>query len=266
MEIATLNGSDSGASTIEETPAARKPETAEEALRRVSRELTAKDGVLERTQGELYNVLEDVREAFLAEESVLRVLAETDDLRDAVNPLLATLGSAFEFDFAIWWEYDIAEACLVPTAAWQRDETEAHRLLDEIRAHRLDAGEGVAGRVLVEQRELLSEDGNVFASPQLAPLLEGAGLRSVCAFPVAVEGQPRVVIEMLRYRPLGPDHAIAPAVRIIGDRIGAFIECCELRKHYLSIAAILEGRIEESASRLPSQAKVVPLPRFRRAA
>ena len=125
----------------------------------------------------------------------------------------------------------------------------------------MSLNEGVAGRVFVERKEFLSDDALSIVHPALASLLEADGLHTVCAFPVTGhDGAPLGVIEMERREPLAPDHAIDSAVRVIGERLGAFIEFSQLRWRYFSLVDDLKrGSSEEPAEgsrrAVPAQAR-----------
>ena len=122
----------------------------------------------------------------------------------------------------------------------------------------LALSEGIAGRVFVERQVLLSEDAPSVSERELGVMLEADGLRTVCAFTVMGNGAPLGVIEMERREPLSPDYAIESAVRVIGERIGSFIEFSQLHWRYFSLV----NGIKHAPRRNPKpEADVVPLKR-----
>ena len=235
-------------------------------LHRLSEQLSAKNTELRQAKAELYGVLEDVREAFFAEDAVTHVLAGATDLSDAAYPLLEAVGAAFEFDFATYWSCDSVDGELIAIAHWQRDQSETYRLVDAVSALRLTSGEGIVRTAFLECHEMICEDPDVLVREPLAAVLASYGLNTICAFPITNGGASLGVIEMGRCKRLGPDHAIEPAMRVIGDRVAAFIEFSELQKRYIAIVGILEGKIEDSIDDGRSADRLIPVPRLRRAA
>jgi hypothetical protein len=108
----------------------------------------------------------------------------------------------------------------------------------------------------VERKVFLSEDAPSVSERELGLLLEADGLRTVCAFTIMGVGAPLGVIEMERRESLAPDHAIESAVRVIGDRIGSFIEFSQLRWRYFSLINGLNHGPRKSPE---PEADVVPL-------
>ena len=91
-------------------------------------------------------------------------------------------------------------------------------------------------------------------------LLEDDDLRTVCAFPIAGTRAPLGVIELERHELLGANQAIESAARLIGDRIGAFIEFSQLRWRYFSLVAeINRGARKSSEPVAEPTVNVVPL-------
>ncbi|MGD0274298.1 MAG: GAF domain-containing protein [Gaiellaceae bacterium] len=211
---------------------------------------------LEQAKAQLYGVLDGARAAFSAEDAIVRALAGAEQIDEVADSVLDVLCDAFEFDVATFWLLDPENGKLF-AVAHRRAPTRRGRFIEtEIRSLQMSLNEGVAGRVFVERKEFLSDDALSIAHPALTSLLEADGLRCVCAFTVAGrDGTPLGVIEMERREPLAPDHAIDSAVRVIGERIGAFIEFSQLHWRYSSLVADLRrgsgARPRQSADAIP---------------
>jgi len=214
---------------------------------------------LEQTKAHLYGVLEGARAAFSAEDGIVRALADAEQIDEVAESVLEVLCEAFEFDTATFWLLDPEYGKLFAIAHRQSPTRRGRFIEREIRSLQMALSEGVAGRVFVERKEFLSDDALSIVHPALAELFEADGLHSVCAFMVAGhDGAPLGVIEMERCAPLAPDHAIDSSVRVIGERIGTFIEFNQLRWRYFSLVADLK----RGSSVTPRQgADVIPLER-----
>jgi transcriptional regulator with GAF, ATPase, and Fis domain len=221
--------------------AAEAPPTLSEAL--VERdELAAVRAELEQVRSQLYGVLEGARVAFSAEDAVVRALAGAEQIDEVADSLLEALCEAFEFDAATFWMLDPDDGKLICIAHRQSPTPRGRFLEAEIRSLHLSLDEGVAGRVFLERKEFLSDEALLAAHPALETLLRDDGLRTVCAFPIISGGAPVGAIEMERREQLAPDHAIDSAVRIIGERVGAFIEHGQLRWRYFSLVEDLRRK------------------------
>ncbi len=212
-----------------------------EELRIEGDELAAVKAELEQVRAQLYGVLEGARAAFSAEDGIIRALEGAQQIDDVADSLLDVLCEAFEFETATFWLLDPEDGKLCVVAHRPGQTRRAHLLESKMRSLQLPLGEGIAGRVFVERNEFTSGDAASVAHEEVAPLLEADGLRNVCAFTITGMGAPLGVIEMERRQPLARDHAIDTAVRIIGDRIGAFIEFSQLRWRYFGLVSRLKS-------------------------
>jgi hypothetical protein len=265
-------GGVSGADGKLVSPAISPPELE---LQSLSDELACTRSELEQTRTRVYGLLDGVRAAFAAQDAVIRVLAGTRTLEAAAEPLLEALCASLDFELGLLWGPDPSDGTLRVIAHWQfadADET----LLATAQAQRLEPGRGVAGRVFSQAMPLVCDDAELVAQGPLAVAMATRGLRTVCAFPVEGTHDILAVVELIRQAPLGPEHAIEPAVRAIGDRIATFIERERLEERYLALFTLLESRIQERevpvAEPLPGKpaeeagAKVIQLRRIERAA
>ena len=228
-----------------------------EELRAEADELAAVKAELEQVRAQLYGVLEGARAAFSAEDGIVRALAGAEQIDEVADSVLDVLCEAFEFDVATFWMLDPEDGKLFATAHRQASTRRGRFIESAVRSLQMSLNEGVAGRVFVERKEFLSDDALSIAHPLLTSLLEADGLRSVCAFTVVGhDGSPLGVIELERREPLAPDHAIDSAVRVIGERLGAFIEFNQLRWRYF---ALVGDRKRGSGAHPPEDADVIPL-------
>lgn len=229
-----------------------------EELRTEGDELAAAKAELEQVRAQLYGVLEGARAAFSAEDGIVRALEGAQQVDEVADSLLEVLCEAFEFETATFWLLDPEDGKLCAVAHRPAPTRRAHLLEAKIRSMQLPLKEGIAGRVFVERTEFTSGDAAALAHEELAPLLEADRLRNVCAFAIMGNGAPLGVIEMERRQPLAPDHAIETAVRIIGDRIGAFIEFSQLRWRYFALVSRLRKGPERAPEKTPRPAPAEP--------
>lgn len=221
-------------------------------------ELAAVKAELEQVRAQLAGVLDRVRAAFSAECGIVQALAEAKQIDQVADSLLEVLCEYFEFDTATFWLLDPEDGKLCALSHRAASTPRARFLEARIQSLQLSLNEGIAGRVFVARQVFLSEDAPSVSERELGMLLEDNNLRTVCAFPIMGDGTPLGVIEMERSKPFAPDHAIESAVRIIGERIGAFIEFNQLRWRYVSLV----NDINYGPRRNPEpETNVVPLKR-----
>jgi hypothetical protein len=199
-----------------------------ETSRAESDELAATKAELEQVRAQLYGVLEGARAAFSAEDGVARALAEAEQIDEAADSVLDILCESFEFDTATLWLLDPEDGKLCAVAHRASPTSRARFLEARIRSTQLALDEGIAGRVFVERK----------------------------AFLVAGPRAPLGVIEMERREPLAPDQVIESAARLIGDRIGAFIEFSQLRWRYFSLVSEINRSARKDSE---PAANVIPL-------
>jgi transcriptional regulator with GAF, ATPase, and Fis domain len=227
-----------------------------DALRAESDETAALKAELEQVRAQLYGVLEGARAAFSAEDGVVRALAEAEQIDEVADSVLDILCESFEFDTATFWLLDPEDGKLCAIAHRSAPTSRARFLEARIRSTQLALDEGIAGRVFVERQVFLSDDAPSASDRETGMLLADDGLHTVCAFPIVGARAPLGVIEMERRESLTPDQAIESAARVIGDRLGAFMEFSQLHWRYFSLVADINRR-----SRTGSEpaANVVPL-------
>ncbi|MHB8059659.1 MAG: GAF domain-containing protein [Gaiellaceae bacterium] len=227
-----------------------------EMLRAESDELAAAKAELEQVRAQLYSVLEGARAAFSAEDGIVRVLAEAKQIDEVADSVLEILCESFEFDTATFWLLDPEDGKLCAIAHRTASTSRARFLEARIRSTKLALDEGVAGRVFVERTVFLSDDAPSASDKEIGMLLADDELRTVCAFPIVSTRAPLGVIELERREPLAPDQAIESAARVIGDRLGAFMEFSQLHWRYFSLV----GEINRGARKgSEPAANVVPL-------
>lgn len=225
-------------------------------LRVESDELAAVKAELKQVRAQLYGVLDGVRAAFSAEDGIVQALAEAEQIDEVADSLLEVLCESFEFDMATFWLLDPEDGKLCALSHRVASTPRARFLETKIQSLQLPPNEGIAGRVFVERKVFLSEDAPSVSERELGMLLENDGLRTVCAFPIMGDGAPLGVIEMERSKPFAPDHAIESAVRVIGERIGSFIEFSQLRWRYFSLVNGIHHGPRKNPER---ETNVVPL-------
>jgi transcriptional regulator with GAF, ATPase, and Fis domain len=231
-----------------------------EALRTESDELAAAKAELEQVRAQLYGVLEGARAAFSAEDGIVRVLAEAEQIDEVADAVLEILCESFEYDTATFWLLDPEDGKLCAIAHHSAPTSRARFLEARIRSAQLALNEGIAGRVFVERKAFLSDDAPPSSDKEIGMLLADDNLRTVCAFPILATHAPLGVIEMERRAPLSPDQAIESAARIIGDRIGAFMEFSQLHWRYFGLVSGINRTARKASEPVTEPAtNVVPL-------
>jgi GAF domain len=218
-------------------------------LRVETDELATVKAELEQVRAQLYGVLEGARSAFSAVDGVVQALAEAEQIDEVADSVLDVLCEAFEFDTATFWLLDPEDGKLCSIAHRPAPTLRSRFLEAKIRSLQLPLNEGIAGRVFVERQVFLSDHSPSISERELGLLLEADGLHTVCAFVIMGAGAPLGVIEMERREPLAPDQAIESAARVIGDRIGAFIDFSQLRWRYFSLVNNLNRKPRTSPER-----------------
>jgi len=224
-------------------------------------ELAVTKAELEQVRAQLYGVLEGARAAFSAEDGIVRALADAEQIDEVADSVLDVLCESFEFDVATFWLLDPEDGKLCAVAHRAAPTRRARFLEARIRSTQLALNEGIAGRVFVERTVFLSDDAPSVSENELGMLLEDDDLRTVCAFTIAGTRAPLGVIEMERRAPLDPNQSIESAARVIGDRVGAFIEFSQLRWRYFSLVAEINRGARKSSEPAPSEPvpNVIPL-------
>lgn len=218
-----------------------------EALRTESDELAAVKAELEQVRAQLYGVLEGARAAFSAEDAIVRALAEAEQIDEVADTVLEILCESFEFDTATFWLLDPEDGKLCAIAHRSSPTSRARFLEARVRSAQLALNEGIAGRVFVERKVFLSDDAPTASDKEIGMLLADDNLSAVCAFPIVGAQAPLGVIEMERREPLAPDHAIESAARVIGDRLGAFMEFSQLHWRYFALVAEINRSARKSS-------------------
>ncbi len=218
-----------------------------EALRTESDELVALKAELEQVRAQLYGVLEGARAAFSAEDAIVRALAQAEQIDEVADAVLEILCESFEFDTATFWLLDPEDGKLCAIAHRSSPTSRARFLEARIRSTQLALDEGIAGRVFVERKTFLSDDAPSASDKESGRLLADDNLRAVCAFPIVGARAPLGVIEMERREPLAPDQTIESAARVIGDRLGAFMEFSQLHWRYFSLVADINRSARKSS-------------------
>jgi len=235
-----------------------------EALRTESDELAEVKAELEQVRAQLYGVLEGARAAFSAEDAIVRALAEAEQIDEVADAVLEILCESFEYDTATFWLLDPEDGKLCAIAHRSAPTSRARFLEARIRSAQLALNEGIAGRVFVERKAFLSDDAPSASDKEIGMLLADDNLRTVCAFPIVGARAPLGVIEMEKREPLAPDQTIESAARVIGDRLGTFMEFSQLRWRYFSLVADINRSARKSSESAAEPAiepatNVVPL-------
>ena len=218
-----------------------------EALRTESDELAEVKAELEQVRAQLYGVLEGARAAFSAEDAIVRALAEAEQIDEVADAVLEILCESFEYDTATFWLLDPEDGKLCAIAHRSAPTSRARFLEARIRSAQLALNEGIAGRVFVERKAFLSDDAPSASDKEIGMLLADDNLRTVCAFPIVGARAPLGVIEMEKREPLAPDQTIESAARVIGDRLGAFMEFSQLHWRYFSLVADINRSARKSS-------------------
>jgi diguanylate cyclase (GGDEF)-like protein/PAS domain S-box-containing protein len=173
-------------------------------------------------------------------------LAESPAPGRLLPALLAGLGEALRFSFAIAWQPDPDQTMLRCAAVWQRPGVALAAFHAAALDHELSPGEELAGRVWIERQPLGVADLRREAKLSRRAHAERAGLRSALAFPLMSNRSVEGVVELFarEFRPREPE--LEATLADCGAAVGRYIARWRER-HRLELVELEEvfGALQE---------------------
>jgi hypothetical protein len=169
---------------------------------------------------------EDVLESLPAVAAVRGLLARAASGRDGVAGALDVVGDMLSWRVGALWvpESPEAGAALRACCTWRarsHPHTDFERITRELR---LQAGEGLPGRVWTGDAPLSISDVAADANFPRHAVAALEGLHAAVAFPVPGRGRRHGVVEFFSDRVRIPTGSLLPAFARIGRELGAFLD------------------------------------------
>lgn len=184
----------------------------------------------------------DVSERIRAERRLAAQLTLTNLLTsdrpfvETARAIMQTICETLGWELGALWRVDEGNGTLSPLDVWCGPGVDP-RATDVVRSSdELKRGTGLPGRVW-EAAEPMWVTAFTDEFPR-APRLAEIGMRSALAFPIALEGRVRGVMEFFTRERREPDNALLPILSLIGAQIGDYFE----RRRTAEALAVSEER------------------------
>jgi PAS domain S-box-containing protein len=159
-----------------------------------------------------------------AQHSVTRILARSDDLRDAAPGILGAVCESLGWQMAVLWSLDRNAAELRPVHLWRDPLVEVPEFETATRAATFREGVGLPGRVWHAKEPAwipdVVQDSNF---PRVRSAAAG-GLHGAFGFPIMAGPEVIGVVECYSREIRPPDPAVLAMLASIGSQIGQFAE------------------------------------------
>ena len=158
---------------------------------------------------------------------VAEVLADANNMEDAVSGVFRTVCESLGWDVAALWRPDDAAGVLRAVAFWERTPRECDEFRTLTESAEFTRGAGLPGRVWATGRPAWT---NNFGTTKFrrAAAARDRGLRAACAYPVAVGKRPLGVMEFFADRFESPHHQVSATLAAVGAQVGQFIRQSDL--------------------------------------
>jgi diguanylate cyclase (GGDEF)-like protein/PAS domain S-box-containing protein len=156
---------------------------------------------------------------------IVRVLAESRSVDDAIPAVLRTIAAATGWSYGARWDLDRAESKLRCVETWSdgTPEMEAFAEYNRARLQTLDGGRGLIRRVWESNAPEWIEDLEHEEGMHRTARAVEAGLRSAFAFPIRSGNNFYGVMEFFGHGPAEPDPGLMQLAHTAGSQIGQFL-------------------------------------------
>jgi diguanylate cyclase (GGDEF)-like protein len=190
--------------------------------RRLARERAARleaEAISERATRELY----EQQQRLLLLRTVAKAANEAASVEAALRTALDAICEHWAWPLGHAWLVDEGDA-LVPTGLWAGvpDQYDAFRAASD--GLRLEAGDGLPGRVLAAKRAVWLEDFSQVLTLPRSQAAGAAGLRTALGFPILVGSEVVGVLEFLTERLLQQDDGLIELMAQVGTELGRVVE------------------------------------------
>lgn len=160
---------------------------------------------------------------------VAGVLADADNMQDAVNGVFRTVCEGLGWDVAALWRSDESGSVLRAAAFWDRTPRERNEFRTVTESTEFGPGMGMPGRVWATGRATWIDDFSSTNFPRAAAARK-RGLHAAFAFPVAAGKRPLGVMEFFAKRYGSPGYEVLATMAAVGAQVGQFIRQSELEQ------------------------------------
>ncbi len=157
-----------------------------------------------------------------AHQSVARVLAEAETLREATPKILHEIAEALGWGLGILWRVDTEAQVMVCEEVWTSPPLHSEKFIAKVKESRLPLDAGLPGKVWNSGQPVWVED---YADPDLPPTPQAREkARGAVCVPIKVKGRVFGAMEFLGHDQQRPDASIEEMMVIIGHLVGLFME------------------------------------------
>ena len=171
------------------------------------------------------------------EHSVIRVVAESETIDDAMPKIIRMVCETFGWDYGAYWQCDTRERLLRCSDTWNIDSTEIREFVTLCKQRSLaPADSGLIRRVWSTGEPVWIADVSREPSFLRASIAAKAGLHGAFAFPIRIGEEICGVLEFFIRSVCQPDAALLRMAQSIGLQIGQFIARTAAQKQIRQLA------------------------------
>jgi PAS domain S-box-containing protein len=182
-----------------------------------------------------------------------RTLAEWQSSEESFVDLIERLASALDFPMGSLWTWDAAAELITCRVFWTAPGVHGGDFEVITRRTALSPGEGVPGRVWLEQRPLAVPDVSTALHFRRRGAAAALGLRSALALPAVAEDGPLAVVSFYSFDTREHDAQMQATLTDIGRQLGAFLD-----HHRLDLGPQLLSARELQVLRLAAEGNTGP--------
>jgi PAS domain S-box-containing protein len=184
------------------------------------------------------------------ETAVARILTDASRGREAFDELMPVVGGMLGWACGLFW-VPTRSGRLWPGLVWEGDGVERPEWAQAVRPLRAAPGEGLAGRVFVDERADFVEDFRGLESDRARVCL-AEGLVSSLAFPLLSRDGPVGVVEAFYTEPTVAGQDLLDTLTGIGHQVGQVVARARsdraMRRSEARMRGILEGALDAIAT------------------
>jgi len=180
------------------------------------------------------------------EYSVTRVLAESIRLDFALERILSLICKALGYQASCFWQVDESQSHLESISMTMRPNMRGSQFESLTRELRLQSGEGIPGRVWLDNRSTWIEDLTALSDSPGAPFALEVGIQSVFAFPLRDGDKVNGVIELFGNAKEPPTGGWMESLVGLGRQIQQFVEKQKADHDRAKALSLLDSTIEST--------------------
>jgi two-component system sensor histidine kinase/response regulator len=180
------------------------------------------------------------------EYSVTRVLAESIRLDFALERILSLICTALGYQASCFWQVDDSESCMESIGMTMRPNMRGSQFETLSRELRFQSGEGIPGRVWLENRSIWIENLAALSDSPGAPHAVEVGIQSAFAFPLRDGDKVNGVIELFGNAKEPPTAGWMESLVGLGRQIQQFVGKQEADHGRAKALSLLDSTIEST--------------------